>query len=49
MESFEQRLHRIDNRIAEGEVLLLRFADLVLLTETTDADGRMIKRQGTVP
>ncbi|MDO8872356.1 MAG: hypothetical protein Q7V05_06460 [Methanoregula sp.] len=46
MESLERRLHRIDNCIAEGEVLLLRSANGVFLVEIADADGGMIGRSG---
>ena len=42
MESLERRLHRIDNRIAEREILFLRSAYLVFLTEIANADGDVV-------
>lgn len=46
MELPERRLHRIDNRIAEREVLLLRSANCVFLAGISDADGGMIGGHG---
>ena len=50
MESLKRRLHRIDNGIAEGEVLFLRSANQVFFAEIADADGDgAIGRHGKVP
>ena len=38
----ERRLHRIDNRIVEREVFLLRSANGVFLAGIADADGGVI-------
>ena len=45
----ERRLHRIDHRIAEGEILLLRSADDVFLAGIADADGDVVRRHGKIP
>ena len=47
MKSHKRRLHRIDHRIAEREILFQRSADGVFLAEITDADIGMIGRHGT--
>jgi len=39
VESHKRRPHRINNRIAEREIFLLRSADGVFLAEIADADG----------
>jgi hypothetical protein len=44
VESPEQRLHRIDNRIAEGVIVFLRFSDLIFPAGPIDADGGVIGR-----
>ena len=49
MESLERCLHRIDNRIAEREVIFLRSANGVFLAEIADTDGDVIGRHGKVP
>ncbi len=40
----ERRLHGIDNCIAEGEVIFLRFVEGVFLAEPSDADGDVVRR-----
>lgn len=47
-EPFERCLHGTDDRIAEGEVFFLRFADGVFFAEMADSDGGVIGRPGTV-
>ena len=39
MESFERHLHEINNRIAEREVIFLRFTDGVFHAGIADAEG----------
>jgi hypothetical protein len=39
----------VHNRIAGGEVLLLRSTDGVFLAEIADADGDVVRRHGKVP
>ena len=50
MESLERRLHGIDNRIAEREVIFLRSSELVFLAEIADTDGDVfIGHEGGTP
>ena len=42
MKSLERRLHRIDNRIAEREVIFLRSTEGIFLAGIADADGGMV-------
>jgi len=45
----EPCLHGTGNRVAEGEVLLLRSADGVFLAKMADADGGVIGGHGNIP